>query len=232
MRVCTSVILPVRDGARFVGEAIVSALLQLDPTDEVIVVDDASRDQTRGIVTAIIDRRIELLTGAGRGVSSARNIGLAKATGEFVAFLDHDDMWPAARHRTMLTSLRQKPEIDAVFGRMRVRFEDRAPRNPRIAAMDNKHVGMVSVGTALFRRRIIDQINGFDEQMHFGEDVDFYNRLAEAGMRVELCETDALIYRRHDNNASNDLTRVEGGMADVLKRRIDRMRAARQKAKG
>ena len=88
----TSVIIPVRNGARFVREAIESALVQLSADDEVIVVDDASDDDTGGVVRQIDDRRIRLLDGTGRGVSSARNIGLAEATGEFVAFLDHDDL--------------------------------------------------------------------------------------------------------------------------------------------
>src|SRR5262245_39019456 len=67
----TSVIIPVRNGARFVREAIESALVQLSADDEVIVVDDASDDDTGGVVRQIDDRRIRLLDGTGRGVSSA-----------------------------------------------------------------------------------------------------------------------------------------------------------------
>lgn len=222
--------MPVRNGARFIGDAIASALPQLASSDEIIVVDDASDDETRAIVSDIADRRVRLLTGAGAGVSSARNIGIASACGEFVAFLDHDDMWPDCRHQTMLKALRDNHDIGAVFGRMRVRFEPGAPRIERIAALDNRHVPMVSVGTGLFRKQMIDRAGGFDERMHFGEDVDFYNRLMEAGMRMELCEVDALIYRRHGSNASNDLEAMREGMARVLKNRIDRARARRQKS--
>jgi glycosyltransferase involved in cell wall biosynthesis len=230
MSACTSIIVPVRNGAKFIREAIVSALPQLASSDEIIVVDDASEDETRAIVANIADGRIRLLIGTGSGVSAARNIGLASASGEFVAFLDHDDTWPTGRHQMMLKALRDDPEIGAVFGRMRVRFEPGAPHIERIAAMDNRHVGMVSVGTALFRKPAIDRIKGFDERMHFGEDVDFYNRLSEAGVRVELCDTDALIYRRHDTNASNDLAAMQEGMTRVLKNRIDRIRARKRNA--
>jgi glycosyltransferase involved in cell wall biosynthesis len=220
----TSVIIPVRNGAEFVASAIASALAQLDGADEIVVVDDASRDNTRQAVTDIADPRIKLLAGSGRGVSSARNIGLAAAAGEFIAFLDHDDMWPASRHEVMLRALCDKPEIDAVFGRIRVRFEEGARKIGRVAAMDGRYVGMVNLGTGLFRKRMLDRIDGFAEEMQMGEDTDFYIRLMEAGMRVELCDVDGLIYRRHHANTSNDLAAVQDATNDILMRRISRMR--------
>ena len=220
----TSVIVPVRNGAAFVGEAVTSALAQLDGFDEIIVVDDASTDDTRAVIADLGDLRVRLASCGGLGVSAARNVGISAAKGEFIAFLDHDDLWPASRHEVMSGALRGKPDIDAAFGRMRIQFEVGALYNDRMAAMDGKHVGVASVGTGLFRRRIIERVDGFDEDLHFGEDVDFYLRLAEAGMQVELCDIDGLIYRRHASNSSNDLLSMERGMGDVLRRRIDRTR--------
>src|ERR1700735_1471225 len=112
----TSVIMPVRNGVRFVEAAIDSALPQLGPVDEIVVVTDPSRDSTLSVLARMQDRRIRVLNGAGRGVSSARNIGLAAAAGEFIAFLDHDDLWPEGRHRTMLLAMIGEPQIGAVFG--------------------------------------------------------------------------------------------------------------------
>jgi glycosyltransferase involved in cell wall biosynthesis len=220
----TSVIIPVRNGAGFIGEAMASALAQLDPGDEMIVVDDGSTDQTRAVVASIGDPRITLVESGGRGVSAARNVGISIATRDYIAFLDHDDAWPAERHAVMSGILRDRPEIDAVFGRMRVKFEQGSQLNERMAAMDGRHVGVASVGTGLFRKRIVDRVTGFDEDLHFGEDVDFYLRLVESGMQIETCETDGLLYRRHASNCSNDLHAMERGMNDVLLRRIKRMR--------
>ena len=90
----TSVIIPVRNGERLVGEAIASALAQLGAGDEIVVVDDGSTDRTRAAVEAAADRRVRLVPSGGRGVSAARNVGIAVACGEFIAFLDHDDTWP------------------------------------------------------------------------------------------------------------------------------------------
>lgn len=221
----TSVIIPVRNGADLIGEAIASALAQLGDGDEIIVVDDGSIDQTRSVVEAMSDRRIKPISSGGRGVSAARNVGIAVAARDLVAFLDHDDTWPAERHAIMSGILRDRPETDAVFGRMRVKFEDGSQLNERMAAMDGKHVGVASVGTGLFRKAIVDRVNGFDEELHFGEDVDFYLRLVESGMQVALCETDGLLYRRHASNCSNDLHAMERGMGDVLMRRIRRARS-------
>lgn len=222
----TSVIIPVRNGATFIAEAVTSALAQLDAHDEIIVVDDASTDNTLAVLAGIGDPRLKQTSCRGLGVSAARNVGLAAANGEYICFLDHDDMWPAARHAVMSAVLDQNPDVDAVFGRMRVQFETGAQHNERMSAMDGKHVGVASVGTGLFRKRVVARVEGFDESLSFGEDVDFYLRLMEQGMRVQLCDTDGLVYRRHASNTSNDLLSMERGMNDVLRRRIMRKRSA------
>src|SRR5438128_5171730 len=101
----TTVIMPVRNGERFIPEAIDSVLSQIALDDELVIIDDCSTDATRSVLARITDRRIRVLDGLGRGASSARNIGLAAAVGEFIAFLDHDDLWPAGRHRIMVQAL-------------------------------------------------------------------------------------------------------------------------------
>jgi len=215
----TSVIIPVRNGVRFVEDAIASALLQLAPEDEIVVVDDASIDGTWPLLTRLRDRRVRVLAGSGRGVSSARNIGLAAATGEFIAFLDHDDLWPPQRHSRLLQVLLADVSVDCATGRIRLRMEPDAIAIPQLRDMDGRLAANLSVCTALFRRRIIDKIGGFAEEMRFGEDTDYFLRLVEHGYCSVLCDVDALVYRRHSTNTTCDVAGSEDGVMELIRRR-------------
>jgi glycosyltransferase involved in cell wall biosynthesis len=213
----TSVIVPVRNGERFIRAAIDAALSQLATHDEIIVIDDASTDSTKAILANARDARVRVLDGAGRGVSAARNIGLAAARSEFIAFLDHDDFWPGGRHQTMLKALHNAPEFDAVFGRIRIQLEPDATPWQWLFDMDGRHVPGPSTG--LFRRSMLKKIDGFDESLRFGEDLDYFDRLREAGMQFSLCDVDALIYRRHATNCTNDQLEVQSSVFDIIKRK-------------
>jgi glycosyltransferase involved in cell wall biosynthesis len=222
----TSVIIPVRDGARFIAEAIRSALPQLSLEDEMIVVDDASADTTRAVVEGLNDPRIRLLEGLGRGVSAARNTGIAAASSEFVAFLDHDDLWPQGRHAALSQALLADEAIDCAFGRMRLRMEPDAVLLPQLADMDGSLSVTLSLCTGLFRRRILDRVGPLDERMPFGEDTDYLIRLIERKSRAVLCDADALIYRRHGSNATCNTTAAEDGVMQLIRRRRIRTAAA------
>jgi glycosyltransferase involved in cell wall biosynthesis len=221
----TSVILPVRNGAKFLTEAVASALAQLDAADQLIVVWDLSSDNTAAIVASFDDPRVIAVEGPGRGVSAARNVGLSFAQGELIAFLDHDDFWPSQRHMIMRKALADDPQLDAVFGRMRIQLEPGSTPWKWILELDGRHVPGPNLGTGLFRRSLLCQIDGFDESLHFGEDLDYFDRLKETGMRFGLCEVDGLIYRRHEANCTNDQRAVQNSTFDVIVRKMARNRA-------
>ena len=219
----TSVIVPVRNGARFIREGLESAMQQLAPDDEIVVVDDASTDATLSVLSSMQDQRIRVLAGSGRGVSSARNIGLAAASGAFIAFLDHDDLWPPERHSVLLQALLADPSIDCAFGRLRIRMEHDAIALPQLAGMEGRLASNLSLCTALFRRRILDAAGWFDEDMPFCEDTDYFVRLVECNYSVVSCEIDALIYRRHSTNATCDVQGSEHGVIELIRRRRARL---------
>jgi glycosyltransferase involved in cell wall biosynthesis len=223
MQLGTSVIIPVRNGAAYIGEAMTSVLHQLDEKDELIIVDDGSTDDTRSVITAAADSRVRVLATPRRGVSAARNIGLAAARGEFIGFIDHDDLWPAGRQEFMRSVLMKKSIVDAVFGRIRIRFEPEVAPSPKYSAMDGTF-WPEGTGSGLYRRGIIDRVQGFAEELAGSEDVDFYIRLREAGMRIEFCEIDSLIYRRHKSNATNDQHAQRVGFMYMLRRKLSRAR--------
>jgi glycosyltransferase involved in cell wall biosynthesis len=219
-----SVIIPVRNGAAYISEAMTLALAQLNQEDELIVVDDGSTDDTLGRVAALADSRIRVLSAPRRGVSAARNVGFDASRGQFIAFLDHDDVWCPCRHRVMLGMLLENPDLDAVFGRIRVRFEPDATASPRYAALDGQFAAGASVGSGLFRRGILERVSGFAEDMTSGEDTDHHMRMMESGMRFRLCDIDCLIYRRHASNVTNDATAMRDGYFNIFRRKLARGR--------
>jgi glycosyltransferase involved in cell wall biosynthesis len=219
----TSVVIPVHNGVKYLADAILSASAQLEASDEILVIDDRSTDATASILAGIAEPRLRVLASDGAGVAAARNTGLAAVRGRFVAFLDHDDLWPARRHRSLLAALKQDNTLDAAFGRLRLRFEPQAKRRPGDSYMDGRHICR-SVGTALYRKSLFTRIPGFDEDLRSGGDNDFHARLTETGARFQLCDLDTLIYRRHDGNMTNDLALIRRGRFEMISRKLARAR--------
>jgi glycosyltransferase involved in cell wall biosynthesis len=223
MGVTTSVIIPVRNGERFIAEAIASVLPQIEHTDEVLVVDDGSTDRTRAAVQQAHDPRVRIIPGLAKGVSSARNIGIEHAAGEFICFLDHDDAWPAGRHEILLGFLRGNPEYDAVYGRIHVVVEADAPPIPQPDRLDGNYLFSL-IGTAIYRAQLIQRTGRFAEDMHQGEDNDFVLRLQESGMRFHRADLVSLLYRRHHGNASSGDVTARDGISETIIRKLRRAR--------
>ncbi|MCK5000975.1 MAG: glycosyltransferase family 2 protein, partial [Anaerohalosphaera sp.] len=104
-----SVIIPTYNLSGTLVSTIKSVLDQTMGDLQVLVVDDGSSDGTQQAVEAIDDRRVRYFFKENGGVSSARNYGLARAEGQYIAFLDHDDLWPADFLEVMVGRLEEKP---------------------------------------------------------------------------------------------------------------------------
>ena len=218
---CTSVIIPVLNGERFILGAVRSVLDQLDVEDEVLVVDDGSTDGTRALLD-VPDRRLKLLAGPRSGPSAARNVGLHAARGELIAFLDHDDAWPAGRHAVLRGALVADETVDAAAGRIQILVEP----DGAVGGYGHLHgqFGASLPWTCLFRRGIISKAGLFDESLRYGEDVDYYLRLLEAGMKLCHCDHDALVYRRHSGNATNAGPSHAQTSLTLVARKLSRLR--------
>jgi glycosyltransferase involved in cell wall biosynthesis len=123
---CVSIVTIAFNGEAFLAEAIDSALAQTFTDYELIVVDDGSTDGTRAIAEAYRARRPETIRvlqhadGGNHGMSAARNLGLAAARGEFLAFLDADDVWAPEKMAEQVVILRAHPDVGLVYGRARI----------------------------------------------------------------------------------------------------------------
>ena len=218
-----SVIVPVLDGERFLREAIHSAQAQTHRPLEIIVVDDGSSDRSAAIAEdagARVPRRPH------RGVSAARNAGIAVAGGDLIALLDADDRWPPDRLAVQVAALRRRPELGLVIGRARLFLDPGTPRPDWISEELTEGVTTLALGTILARRDLFTSIGGFDEGRDVCEDLDWLARARDAGIAHEVLDDVVLEYRIH--GANTGLPRrheLEQGVLGTLRSSLARKRA-------
>jgi len=200
-----SVIMPVYNRVTYVGAALRSLLRQRDAADlDIIVIDDGSTDGSTEAVRAMMDEAscIRLFRQENMGVTRARNSGLRrlKPETELVSFLDSDDISPTGRFAADLNLFLRDPSLELTYSRMMLvdRIDDETLEPTRDS--NTITVRGIHLSAAIFSRRLVDRIGGFDEDFVQAEDTDFLLRSFEVGPRYALPDTLALYYRRHAGN--------------------------------
>jgi len=225
-----SVIVPVRDLRNFIGEALASIQAQSRPVQEVLVIDDGSRDGTAELLRdmAARDSRLRLLSGEGRGAPAARNIGLRAARGDIIAFLDGDDIWPKDMIGRQLERLAAHDRPDIVSGLVqRFRIFDASVPGP--ADAEGPSLPMASLAACLFRREVFQRIGLLDETLLWSDDQDFMLRAREAGLRIVIMRQIALYYRRRAGSLSQDARAPRDfQLLDIVHRSLKRRRQSGQ----
>lgn len=187
-----SVIIPVYNGAATVAEAIASALAQTRADLEVIVVDDGSTDATPAILQRFGDR-IRVIRRPNGGISAARNSGVAVATGQYLAFLDCDDLWEPAMADRCAAALDAHPECVMAYTNLALIDSDGRDLGsaligpgldhaPELAEMLER-LWPIMPSAVMVRRSAFAAAGGFSEEFRsYGfEDVIFWLRLRELG---------------------------------------------------
>jgi glycosyltransferase involved in cell wall biosynthesis len=199
-----SVVMPVRDRERLVGEAIASVRAQTLQAWELIVVDDGSTDGTAGVVRAAAagDPRIRLVSRSGAGVCAARNAGAETATGRYVAWLDSDNAWEPAYLATMTGVLDAGARAayavsDLGGGRYRAVDLGTPERARELLAVSN----VVDLNVLAVTRELLAEVGGFDESLRRTVDYDLVLRLAE---RVPLTYVPFVGVRYRDDREAPD----------------------------
>lgn len=212
------VIMPVFNRVDYLAAAVQSILDEQALPIRLITVDDGSTDGSFEMLTdwAARERRLHLVKSGHRGVSHARNLGLEAAEAPFVSFLDSDDVSVPGRLVRQLAKLEATPAVAAVMGH-RLYFKDDI-QNPFSRKLD------ICLASAVFRRSAIDATGVFDEDLSFGEDLDFYMRFLEVGNAILVEAEDAIYYRRHDGNMTRDENAVRMGLHRAAHKAIKRRR--------
>lgn len=228
-----SVIIPTYNHRDFVVETLESVFAQTFTDYEVIVVNDGSRDDTSVVLRPYIHSgKIRYFEQPNSGQGSARNRGLLEARGEFVAFLDDDDLWPTDKLSWQVDVGRRHPSAVMIYGFAEV-FGGEFPVKicPSFDAPTGdvfgrflSHSWTCSPGQTLQRRDAVMELKGFDPTVSGADDWDLYLKLARLGP-FHYEHRLALHYRVHAQNASG---RVLSHYRNALKVRHRHMAVARE----
>ncbi len=221
-----SCVIPVFNGERYLGEALDSIRAQTYRPLEIIVADDGSTDGTAAVV-ARYGSDVVYLHQPNAGPAAARNLGLAAARGDFIAFLDADDHWPPGKLARQVACLHARPDLDLCVAHVQnfwmpeVAEEAGHMSEHRIARALPGYVP----GTLLARRSVFDRVGEFNAAMAHGDPADWFLRATEIGVIGELLP-DVLLYRRmhRDNRSRHHTVGSHDEYLRLLKAHLDRRR--------
>lgn len=212
-----SVVIPSYNVGRYLQYALQSVLAQDYHDYEVVVIDDGSTDNTREVV-ATSEIPIRYYYQKNTGISGARNAGIAQARGEYIAFLDADDVWTPTKLSEQVSHLDGHPEIGMVFSLAQNTLD------PTKDESDYPIIPAHVPPNCTFRRDILDTVGMFDETIKLGEFADWYARAIGLGVKV-YCIPKLLIRRRiHGENMGIKHKINQIDYVRILKRKIDRDR--------
>ncbi len=224
-----SVIIPVRDGARYIASAIESVLGQTEPPAELLIVDDGSNDGTAGIVSQFSGRGVRLIQQPPEGAAAARNRGVKLARHELLAFLDADDLWISTKLEQQCAELRSDAALDMVFGYVRqfVSSDIEPTMRARLHCPEESVPGR-HVGTMLIRRNSFERVGLFETAWGLGEFLAWYARAQLLDLREKMLPAVLLERRLHGANQGVLKRSDYGEYIRVLKQVLDRGRELRR----
>ena len=220
-----SVIIPAYNGDRYIGEAIDSILSQTYSDYEIIVVDDGSTDSTRQVIEQY-GSKIQYLSQTNQGVAASRNLGLTQAKGEYVAFLDQDDIFLPHKLASQVALLEQNPSLGIANSGWQIANQQ---GNVNAAVEPWKEIPELNLtnliiwkpvflGAMLFRRSWLERTEGFDTTLEQTPDVDLVLRLTAMGATAAWVKQTTVKYRQHEANASRNTLLQAQELDQILER--------------
>jgi glycosyltransferase involved in cell wall biosynthesis len=228
-----TVVIPTYNCSRYITSALESVLGQSYRPIEVIVVDDGSSDDTRNIVAKF--HEVKLIRQENGGPSKARNTGITNSQGEYIGFLDGDDLWAPGKLANQMDTFASVPQAALLFGDMR-RFSDDGWTEPTMFqryALTSAFFGGDSIvvdavpkllrmnflptGTVLARKRCLLEVGLFDEQLTLCEDWDLWLRVA---LKFPIAYSSRLweLKRIHSTNLSSNAISMAKAKLQVMEK--------------
>jgi glycosyltransferase involved in cell wall biosynthesis len=220
-----SIVIPVYNSMLYFPETLESALQQTFDDFEVIIVNDGSTDEIETWVKEQTDPRLTLISQDNQGASKARNTGILHSTGDYIAFLDADDLWAPTKLAAQVEFLDNHPQVGLVYTWV---LSIDASGNSRGRIFKNSAEGKIwdtlilhnvleCGSTPLVRRECFDQVGMFDESLTNIEDRDMWLRIAK-DYDFAVVKEPLVYYRLHPNSKGKNWPRVERNASILLEK--------------
>jgi len=224
-RPLVSVIIPCFNAEKTINDTLNSALKQQGVNFEIIIINDGSTDNTLSLLQQYKDPRVHLFNAKNSGVSESRNIGVQLSKGQYLAFLDADDLWASNYLASHLEAFSKAPRLGLSYAKIQFLRADgqetqvfSSPYNRPITAFEMMAENRVCTSSNMVcRREVFEQVGGFNEEMSYSEDQEWLLRIACHGqwdiVGLKAC---LLGYRASSNGLSASLTKMEAGWLDMM----------------
>ena len=224
-----SVIIPVFNGEKYIVEAIESVLEQSYRNIEIIVIDDGSTDDSAANLHPYLDK-IRYIYQKNGGIASAYNSGAEACKGEYVAFIEQDDVWLPEKLSMQVAYLVEKPNLDMVFCRYFIVDDRVATKRPELSKCwpgevsfqelflnTLENASIITFSSVLMRKSLLRAIMPFDERLRVSVDYDTWLKVAYES-KIGFLDKPLLKYRLHDfNTSSAPITALEDDLIVLQK---------------
>ncbi len=220
-----SVIIPVYNGEKTIRETIESVLNQTFREFELLVINDGSQDRTLEIVESIQDSRLKVFSYPNAGQSTSRNRGIELATGEYISFIDADDLWTPDKLEAQVKVLQENPQAAVAYSwtnwidesSQLVGKGSHITEKGKVFAKLLLNDFVANGSNSLIRRQVLTEVGGFDASVTPAEDWDMWLRIA-AHYEFVAVPSSQVLYRITPNSASFNVWKMEVSSLKVIEK--------------
>jgi glycosyltransferase involved in cell wall biosynthesis len=203
-----SVIIPAHNGALYIGQAIQSVLAQTYPHLEIWAIDNGSKDNTKEIIRSF--PMVNYVHSEVADTAAARNEGLKRAKGEWIAFLDQDDIWEPTKLQKQLDYLANHPSLSGAICQQKMVLQEGHTKPHWLKKEFLETIQSAYLPSALLvKRSVMEKMNFFDTAFSLTSDVAWFLKAKHSGIEIGLLEEPLLIRRIHSDNASNRCSQIQ-----------------------
>jgi glycosyltransferase involved in cell wall biosynthesis len=214
-----SIIIPCFNDAQYIEQAIDSALNQTYTNKEVIVVDDGSNVETKAVLKKLEPKITKLITQENKGQSTARNVGINAANGNYILVLDSDDFFEPTFCEKAIEVFLEKRSVKLVTCEANLIYTDASIEiyKPNGGTISNFMYTNDALGTSLFLKEDWKSIGGYDETMRKGfEDWEFFIRLLKNGGTCFVIPEVLYNYRKRNDSTTNKANRIKYDLLNYI----------------